>query len=68
MYPIVKFFYRSIEYGAQTQIMMSVEPQLKIVSGKYFVGCAEKEISARARDDALGKWLWSCSENLTKLI
>lgn len=67
MYPIVKIFYRSIETGAQTQIMLSIEPQLEKVTGKFFIKCAEKETSAEARDDELGKWLWDHSEKLTKL-
>lgn len=67
MYPIVKVFYKSVENGSQTLIMLSIEPQLEKTTGKFFAKCAEKEMSAKAKDDELGQWLWSHSENLTKL-
>lgn len=34
----MKLFYRNVDYGAQTQIMLSAEPDLNNVTGKYFVG------------------------------
>lgn len=66
LYPIVKILYKSIENGAQTQIMLAIEPKLEKVSGKFFVNCKEKEISARARDEETGEWLWEHSKKVTK--
>lgn len=65
MAPIQKLFYKTPEAGAQTQIMLSVEPELEKTSGVYFVDCAEKEPSATAKDEELGKWLWQQSQELT---
>lgn len=67
LYPIVKLFYKSIENGSQTQIMLAVEPELEKVSGKFFVNCKEKEASTKAKDDETGEWLWRHSERVTKL-
>jgi hypothetical protein len=67
MFWIVKFFYRTIDKGAQTQIMLSVEPQLENITGKFFVNCVEKETAAKVKDDETGKWLWEKSEVLTRL-
>lgn len=67
MFPIVKLFYRSVEYGSQTTIMLSIEPKLEKVTGKFFVDCKESETSIKSRDDGFGRWLWNHSEVLTKL-
>jgi hypothetical protein len=58
MKPIVKLFYKSPHDGAQTQIMLAVEPELQNVTGKYFVGCKE----ANTSDDEMAKWLWNHSD------
>jgi hypothetical protein len=67
MRPIMSLFYKSPHDGAQTQIMLAVEPELEKVTGKYFVGCKEANPSDKAKDDEVAKWLWKHSENLTGL-
>lgn len=67
MAPMKKFFYKTPEAGAQTQIMLSVEPELKNTSGFYFVDCIEKEPSSTSKDVELSEWLWKHSQELTGL-
>lgn len=67
MKPIMKLFYKSPINGAQTQIMLAVEPELEKVTGKFFMGCKEVEPSDKVKDDEVTKWLWKHSENLTGL-
>lgn len=64
---IMKLFYRNVDYGSQTQIMLSVEPDLSNVTGKYFVDCKEKEPKSHAMDEETQKWLWTESEKLAGL-
>lgn len=67
MTPIKWIVYKSPEAGAQTQIMLSLEPELENVTGKYFTDCAEKEPSAKTKDEELGEWLWVKSQEMTGL-
>lgn len=67
MIPFVKLFYRSPEVGAQTQIMLAVETAVETVTGKYFVGCLEKESSDKSKDESMARWLWVESLKLTGL-
>lgn len=66
MTPFVKLFYRSPEVGAQTQIMLAVE-SIETITGKYFVGCLEKESSEKSKDESMARWLWVESSKLTGL-
>jgi NAD(P)-dependent dehydrogenase (short-subunit alcohol dehydrogenase family) len=61
LYPI----YKNVKEGAQTQIMLSVDPDLENVSGKYFNNCKEQASSKDAQDEELAEWLWNKSEELT---
>lgn len=63
----LKFFYRSPEGGAQTQIRLSCDPLLENVTGKYFDNCREARVSSAAEDDELAEWLWQTSAKLTGL-
>lgn len=65
MFPFVKLFYKTPTAGAQTSVMLAVEPELAETTGKYFVGCVEKEPAALARDAELGTWLWQHSKEMT---
>jgi hypothetical protein len=67
MTPIMKLFYKSPENGAQTQIMLSIEPQLEKITRKYFSGCKEKESSGKSKDEELASWVWMESAKLTGL-
>lgn len=53
--------------GAQTQIRLGIDPDLKKISGKYFSDCEEKEASKQGQDDDTAKWLWDKSIELLKL-
>lgn len=65
MYPIQKLFFRSVEIGAETYVMVAVEPELEKVTGKYFKVCVDTEPSEAARDDDIAVWLWDQSEKLS---
>lgn len=67
MAPFVALFYKKPEAGAQTTIMLSVEPEVAKITGKYFVSSLEKEPSDKAKDDEMAKWLWKRSQDLTGL-
>jgi hypothetical protein len=51
--------------GAQTQIMVALDPSLETVSGKYFVDCKEAEPTPNALDYETAQWLWDKSAELT---
>ncbi len=52
--------------GAQTQLMVALDPNLEKVTGKYFDNCAIKEESADAKDDEMARWLWNTSVEWTR--
>jgi NAD(P)-dependent dehydrogenase (short-subunit alcohol dehydrogenase family) len=54
-------FYKTAFEGAQTQIMLAVDPKLEKVSGKYFADCEEKTPSDAAQSDETARWLWAKS-------
>lgn len=62
-----QMFVKSAKSGAQTSIMLAVDPDIENVSGKYFADCAVAEESKAAQSDEAGIWLWKISERLTKL-
>lgn len=64
---IVKAFFKTPVQGAQTTVHLAVSDQLNDVSGKYFMDCAEHELSSTVTDPAKGKKLWELSESLVKL-
>lgn len=64
--PIKKLFYKSPEAGAQTSILLAVEPELEKTTGLYFVGCLLKEPSDDSKDDETAEWLWEKSKEMTK--
>jgi hypothetical protein len=63
----MKFFFKSIESGAQTQIRLAVDPELENVTGKYFRDCKQVAPWRTARNDENAKWLWQKSEELTQM-
>lgn len=60
LYPI----YKNVNEGAQTQIMLALDPELEKVSGKYFDNCKEATPSKEARDEETAEWLWNKSMKL----
>lgn len=53
--------------GAQTNIMLAVDPDLDTVTGKYFSDCKIKSESNAAKSDDTAEWLWIESEKVTHL-
>lgn len=67
MYPIKKLFFRSPEVGAETPVMLAVEPELKEVNGKFFKFCEIRATGSSAQNDEIASWLWDESIKLTGL-
>lgn len=65
VYPIKYPLFKSPKSGAQTQIRLSVDPELETVTGKYFSDCTEARTSSLAKNDELAAWLWKTSEEWT---
>lgn len=63
----VRFFFKTVESGAQTQIACAVDPALSGVSGKYFSDCKVRTETRAAQDDETAEWLWRASEKLVGL-
>ncbi|XP_037037854.1 retinol dehydrogenase 13-like [Bradysia coprophila] len=61
-----RIFQKSPKSGAQTQLMVALDPDLEKVSGKYFDNCKMKEEGNAAKDDETAKWLWNTSVEWTK--
>lgn len=53
--------------GAQTTVMLAVDPDLDSVTGKYFSDCKIKEETGAAKSDESAEWLWAESEKITHL-
>ncbi|XP_070490473.1 retinol dehydrogenase 12-like [Chironomus tepperi] len=62
-----RIFFKTPISGAQTQIMLAVDPELDNVTGRYFADCKQRTPSSAARDDETALWLWKESERLTCL-
>lgn len=60
-------FTKTPKSGAQTSIMLAVDPNLQNVTGKYFADCAITEESKAAQCDETAAWLWEVSGRLTGL-
>lgn len=61
---IFKPFYKTAYEGAQTQIRLAVDPELKAVTGKYFVDCEEAVPSNAAQSYETAAWLWAKSTQM----
>ncbi|KAI3860415.1 hypothetical protein MKW98_011609 [Papaver atlanticum] len=59
-----KLFTKNIPQGALTTCYLALHPDLKGVTGKYFIDCKETLPSSQAQDKDLGKKLWGWSINL----
>ena len=65
--PLLKPFAKSPERGAQTSIFLATSPTVEGATGEYYVKCAPKQPSARARDDDAARRLWDASTELVGL-
>lgn len=61
-----KPFIKTIPQGAATNCYLAIHPNLKDVTGKYFVNCNIATPSIKATDEALARRLWDFSEDLMK--
>ncbi|XP_004298807.1 PREDICTED: short-chain dehydrogenase TIC 32, chloroplastic-like [Fragaria vesca subsp. vesca] len=61
------FFAKSIPQGAATTCFVALNPQVKGVSGEYFVDCNVAKSSSQAKDADLATKLWDFSMTLTKV-
>lgn len=55
------FFMKTPKNGAQTSIMLAVDPELENVTGQYFSDCAIASVSKAAQCDETAAWLWEAS-------
>lgn len=60
-------FSKTPKSGAQTSVMLALDPDLEKISGNYYADCAVAYESASARNDDDADWLWTMSEELTGL-
>ncbi|XP_017014764.2 retinol dehydrogenase 13-like [Drosophila takahashii] len=63
--PLQWTLFKTPRSGAQTSLYAALDPELKNVSGLYFSDCKAKDVSAAAKDDKAGKFLWAESEKWT---
>ncbi|KAJ4851169.1 Short-chain dehydrogenase TIC 32 B, chloroplastic [Turnera subulata] len=65
---ILKFFsfflWKNVPQGAATTCYVALHPNLKGVTGKYFVDCNEVEPSALATNESLARELWDFSNKM----
>lgn len=60
-----KYFLKNVQQGAATQCYVALHPQVKGISGEYFMDCNKGEPTALAKDSELAKKLWELSSSLT---
>ncbi|XP_024025399.1 short-chain dehydrogenase TIC 32, chloroplastic [Morus notabilis] len=60
-----RFFLKNVHQGAATTCYVALNPQVKGVSGEYFVDSNVSKASSQGRDMDLAKKLWDFSLNLT---
>lgn len=61
----LRIFYKTPKSGAQTSIMLAVDPAVAEVSGRYFADCKVTEEAKAAKSDEDAAWLWQISEQIT---
>lgn len=64
---IVKGFFKTPLQGCQTSVYLACSEEVEGATGKYFMDCAERELSRGARDESKAKKLWELSEKFTNL-
>ncbi|XP_030519915.2 short-chain dehydrogenase TIC 32, chloroplastic-like isoform X2 [Rhodamnia argentea] len=60
-----KFFLKNVAQGAATTCYVALHPQVKGISGEYFVDSNKAKASSLAQDAELGRKLWDFSISLT---
>lgn len=64
---ITKGFFKTPVQGAQTSIYVAVSDEVEGVSGKYYMDCKERALSAAASDMVKAKKLWEASAKVVNL-
>ncbi|XP_027340738.1 short-chain dehydrogenase TIC 32, chloroplastic isoform X2 [Abrus precatorius] len=60
-----KYFLKNVQQGAATQCYVALHPQVKGISGEYFMDSNKANPTALANDSDLAKRLWEFSLSLT---
>ncbi|KAK7399200.1 hypothetical protein VNO78_10378 [Psophocarpus tetragonolobus] len=60
-----KYFLKNVQQGAATQCYVALHPQVKGISGEYFMDSNKANPTSLAKDSELAKKLWEFSLNLT---
>lgn len=67
LFKLYRPFTLSPRDGAKTSLHVATAPELANVNGRYFDDCKEAPMSGEARDDEVGRRLWTVSEELSGL-
>lgn len=65
--PLFLLFIKNAKLGAQTQIKLTVDPDLERTTGQYFSNCRLDKASKNAQSDEDAEWLWHESCRWTQL-
>lgn len=65
--PLLRFFGRTPEEGAQTSIYLAASPEVEGVTGKYFVDCKPVRSDPASYDQTVAERLWEISAEMTGL-
>ncbi|KAG5029967.1 hypothetical protein JHK82_013561 [Glycine max] len=60
-----KYFLKNVQQGAATQCYVALHPQVKGISGEYFMDSNKGNPASLAKDSELAKKLWEFSLSLT---
>lgn len=60
--PLLKWFFRSPEKGAETSIYLCCSDEVSETTGEYFVDCRVRKAKPWARDDDAARKLWDYTE------
>ncbi|XP_061348691.1 short-chain dehydrogenase TIC 32, chloroplastic isoform X2 [Gastrolobium bilobum] len=60
-----KYFLKNVQQGAATQCYVALHPQVKGISGEYFMDSNKANPTSQAKDSELAKKLWEFSVSLT---
>ena len=63
-YPLMWYFMRTPNQGAQTTIYCAIEPSLESKTGGFYRDCKEALLLPHARNEADAQRLWDLSETL----
>lgn len=64
-FAFLRIFFIDVEKGAKTSIYLASSPEVKNITGTYFVKSKPARPSKKSRDKTLQKRLWGLSEDLT---